>query len=502
MGKKKSVVLMVIISIVLVALTVFTVCPSFWFPWNDGLKGWNSVLEGNVDFGSDYQGGYYAYYYPEGVISEAEYKDNYDALKGDSDPDNEQEYADRYIAHKGLYLDKEAEFITESNRISTAFTKEMEKLRDIISERYSQKGYSEYSVSLVDDYALRVEIPATDANYAQTFQLLAETGALTIKANGMIVDELADEDADASKYIDKFSVASHFAYKYIRVKLTKEGAELLDRLEEDGSIVSQSADSSQDGSTGVWIYLGETAMIPVYTENVASDTVLKCAYNDASMKEYLQTAVIAMNSALEYGEFSFSFSDVSGTINIRSHAYGENAVSAMLIVLGALTLAAIALAIVLCKKYGVVFAYMACTYVSITGLSFAFIAKTVFEFTLGTAIVYVLGLALMLFVHLKNYEAIKQGVALGKTVKSSVALGYKKTLWKTVDAYVVLALGAVAMILGLAGVVALAWQTIICLVAGAFCNLLWGRVINYTYLAANKDKYKFYGLVREDDDDE
>ena len=43
---------------------------------------------------------------------------------------------------------------------------------------------------------------------------------------------------------------------------------------------------------------------------------------------------------------------------------------------------------------------------------------------------------------------------------------------------------------------------LICTVAGALCNLLWGRVINYLNLSASKDKYKYFGLVREDDDDE
>ena len=155
MGKKKSVVLMVIISIVLIALTVFTVCPSFWFPWNDGLKGWNSVLAESVDFGSDYKGGYYAYYYPEGVISEAEYKDNYDAYVGDADPENEKEYADRHIQHGGLYLDKEAEFIMEKGEVSSEFIEEMKTLREVIADRFSKKGYSQYSVSLVQELGER-----------------------------------------------------------------------------------------------------------------------------------------------------------------------------------------------------------------------------------------------------------------------------------------------------------------------------------------------------------
>ena len=39
-------------------------------------------------------------------------------------------------------------------------------------------------------------------------------------------------------------------------------------------------------------------------------------------------------------------------------------------------------------------------------------------------------------------------------------------------------------------------------VAGAFNSLLWGRVINHLNLSASKDKYKYFGMVREDDDDE
>ena len=107
-----------------------------------------------------------------------------------------------------------------------------------------------------------------------------------------------------------------------------------------------------------------------------------------------------------------------------------------------------------------------------------------------------------MMLHLKNYSAIKKEVSLGKTVNSAVNLGYKKLLWTTVDVYVVLALAALELSLALAGVVAFAWQMMLCVVAGAFCNLLWGRVINYTFLSASSDKYKFYGLVREDDDDE
>lgn len=499
MGKKKSVVLMVIISIILVALTVFTVCPSFWFPWNDGLKGWNSVVTEFVDYGSDYKGGYYAYYYPEGVITEAEYNGMLDSL---ADQDDKDEYAAEYIPCGGLYVSKEADFLTDGDEISSEFRAEMNAIRDVISDRYSEKGYSEYNVSVVDNFAIRVELPASDTSYQETLQLFANTGAITLKLNGEVVDEFKGEDVKASDYIKAFSLRSQFAYKFIHVKLTAAGADLINRLEEAGSLTAQGSDTTMDGSTGLWLYVGDQALMPIYAENVASNTVLKCLHNEAKVAGSLQSYVILFNSALENGEFSFSFSDVSSEIRQTSHVYGENSHGAMLILLGVLTLAAIVAAIVLFKKYGVAFAYMVCTYVSMTGLSFAFISARVFEFTLGTAMVYVLGLAVMFALHAKTFGEIKDGIKAGKTVNSAVALGYKKSLWTSVDVYVVLALAGLALALGVAGVATMAWQLLICVVAGAFNSLLWGRVINHLNLSASKDKYKYFGMVREDDDDE
>jgi hypothetical protein len=71
-----------------------------------------------------------------------------------------------------------------------------------------------------------------------------------------------------------------------------------------------------------------------------------------------------------------------------------------------------------------------------------------------------------------------------------------------VDVYAVAVLGALALLIGAAGLNTIALQAIICLVAGAFCNLVWGRVLNVLFLSASKDKYKYFRLVREDDDDE
>ena len=115
---------------------------------------------------------------------------------------------------------------------------------------------------------------------------------------------------------------------------------------------------------------------------------------------------------------------------------------------------------------------------------------------------FLAGLALINVLNAYIYKAIAKEVSLGKTVVSSVKTGYNKTLLNIVDVYAVLLLGAIALLIGAAGMGAIATQAIICVVAGAFCNLVWGRVINLMLLSASKDKYKYFRFVREDDDDE
>ena len=112
------------------------------------------------------------------------------------------------------------------------------------------------------------------------------------------------------------------------------------------------------------------------------------------------------------------------------------------------------------------------------------------------------GLVLVNVLHGYVYNAIKAEFQLGKTVESSVKGGFRKTLWGIVDIYAVLLLGSLALLIGGAGLHTLALQAIICVVTGAFCSLLWGRVINYVFLSASKNKYKYFRFVREDDDDE
>ena len=125
-----------------------------------------------------------------------------------------------------------------------------------------------------------------------------------------------------------------------------------------------------------------------------------------------------------------------------------------------------------------------------------------FEFSLGTVLVFLAGLVVLNVLQAQLYGAIKKEFDLGKTVESSVKGAYKKTIWGVVDVYAVLLLASIVLLFAGAGVFTMALQAIICIVTGAFCNLLWLRGINYTMLSASKNKFKYFRFVREDDDDD
>ena len=73
MGKKSSVVFISLLTIVIAVLCAIVAFPKVAIPGKGGIKYWNpTVLQ--YDLGVDLGGGYYTYYYPEGVKPEAEYK--------------------------------------------------------------------------------------------------------------------------------------------------------------------------------------------------------------------------------------------------------------------------------------------------------------------------------------------------------------------------------------------------------------------------------------------
>ena len=498
MGKKKSTALMVLLTVVIAVLCAITIFPSFAIPGT--VEIWNPAIM-QFDFGSDLGGGQYAYYYPEGVMSESAFESEKELKK----EEDKQEFVDSYKKHGSLYLSKDEDdgICNDKGEVSEDFKKEFNRFVEVISARYAEKGYSDYQVVVVDDYALRVEIPASDLNGAGVIQTFAYTGELTIKSGTSeayeVLEELTKKDAKITDYIEGFSTTTQYDVAYLEVELTAKGEKLIKDIKS-----TLSGTDGAEGGTGLIFTVGDNQIgYPVFKEYIDGDTIMIPEAQDSDLAT-VETYAIILNSALENGGFEFKLSPI-GASDIRSFeaVHGDIGTLLLYIAFAVILLALIILPIVRQGRYGVVNAYVVLSYLIITGLCFAFISDAVFEFTLGSALVFLAGLLLVCALNNSFYQAIKKEFYLGKTVESSVKTGYKKCLFPTVDLYAILALGAVATaIIGAAGLQTVALQALICFVTGAFCNLLWTFAVNFVFLSASKNKYKYFRFVREDDDDE
>ncbi len=515
MGKKKSVVLMTLITIVMLVLCAVVAFPSVPVPGSNGIKKWNpAVLQ--YDLGSEFSGGHYAYYYPNGVISETEYNNNVAALEGEE----KAEYEASYVRHgaTGLYLstDEDDGIFTVENKtdVSLGFREAFLEAAQLVEARFAARAQytgSSYRVSVVDNYAIRVELSATEntkeldsKSYAvQAFSAFANMGKLTLEITDSegseLVDELKEDGATIADLIEKVTVKTQYEIANLRLHLTKKGTAMIKAFK-----------ASEATSLDLKISDSDSALLQITKENINDKNEVELGVRYEEEKLYADTISVLLNSAIDNGGVYINGNETTPftlraptDVEVRTFApiYGDILVWVYVAILAVIVLASV-LAIVKMGGFGVMNVYTSVSYLIITALCFAFVSGGVFAVSLASMLVFLAGLAIVNVLNAYIYGAIKAEAAQGKTIQSSVKSGYKKTLWTIVDVYAVLLLGALAFLIGVASLNTIACQAVICVFAGAFCNLLWGRFINLLLLSSSKDKYKYFHLVREDDDDE
>ena len=495
MGKKKSVVLMVLLTIVIVVLTALTIFPAFSVPGT--VQKWNPVVL-QYDLGSDLGGGYYAYCYPEGVISEAEYN---------SDP---AAYGKDFVAIEGstLYFSTDEKLgVTEYDEATQKFNLTQEfkdgfnAAAKEIAARFEAKEYSDYRVAVVEGYALRVELPASEVSnkVSAAFTYLTNTGEVTLSKGEEKIDpaDYVEGEAAISDLIANVSIGSRYNTAYLKIEWTAAGKAMIDEVKES---LSTSSEVNSGSGTTLDVYVGEERLAQICSDNVMDNGEIRVLFVDGYNSDYLKTIEILIDSALKTGGFDVAFT--ADTVRTFDPVYGENVLTLLYIALAIALLAILVLPAIKMGRFGVVSGYSSLSYLIVVAMCFAFITKGTLEITLGSVLIFLVGLVLVNAVQYAIYNAIKAEFNLGKTVESSVKGGYKKTLWGVIDLYAVLLLGSLALLIGAAGLHTLALQALIVVITCAFINLLWARAINFTYLSASKNKYKYFRFVREDDDDE
>ncbi len=507
MGKKKSVVFLTFITIVILALCALVAFPPVKL---GAIKKWNPAAM-QYDLSTEFSGGHYAYYYPNGVITETEYNANVEALEGEEKDD----YVASYKSFGSLYLSTDPDdCILVDGAVTAGFKTAFDKAVDVVTARFAERAAktgSTYRVSVVDNYAIRVELSATEnsdgytsSSYAlQAFSQFAKLDKLTIETGTdeetTLVDELKDDGTSVKDLIRKISVHNQYEVSFIRLQFTSEGKEMVKAFQDSEN-------------TTMKLMLGDETLFSITSDNITTKNEVEIGVANEGDSLYAETLCVLLNSAMNEGgvnindkeETPLELRAPSQTSEIATYdsVYGDKVLLWTYVAALVTMVAVIVLAIVKMGGFGVMNAYTTLSYFVITTICFAFISGGVFAVSFGTIFTFLAGLILTTVFNGYIYNAIKEEASLGKTVQSSVKGGYKKTLWTVIDTYAVLLLGGVALLIGAAALQTIACQALICIVAGGFCNLLWGRLINLMLMSASKDKYKYFRLVREDDDDE
>ena len=506
MGKKKSVVLMVLITIILVVLCGLVAFPAIPLD-NEGVDSYNPIVN-QYDWSMDLDGGVYTYYYPQGVKPADKYQQELNAMTGDDKTKFENEYT-QYVTADGvktsLYLSNDEKYgiYDDNGNVSATFTENFNAVAAEMAYRYEKKGYADYKLSVVDDYCMRVELPRSASDATSTMKLFVQTGKVTLKKGEELLKELKEDGAKLADFIQSITVGSKYNYVYLSIRPNAAGKAMIDGVKGE---LSTSDSASGEGAVSLTMQIGDdtSTAVPIYQDYIMHDGEIRMMFNDDAQRSMLETYAILYNSLIFNDGFDVEFSTLQ-SVDVRSFGpiFGKNVVTLLYIALGVILLAVLALPIIFMGGYGVVSAFNTLLYTGVAGICFKYIlGGVVLELSLGGVLVFILGLALMQVLQYHIYNAIKDEAALGKTVDASVKGGYKKTLANVIDTYVVLLLASIALFLGFGGFNALAVQAIVCVVVAAFANLLFGRLVNYALLSAAKDKNKFYKIVREDDEDD
>lgn len=505
MGKKKSVALIVLVTLILAALLFISVTPSFYV---SAAQRFNSLLS-IVDLGTDLGGGYYTVYYPEGVISQSEYETlraEYDeavaeaGTDGNVDVDNP---AETYLAYKGIYLHEDI-CDDDGNGNPTgaafdAFRAEFQKAFNAISDRFESKGFIGCSVKLQDDYTIRVDIPYTDETVSTLFDSFAYSGSLLFtddaasNPNEMRGDSAHVKSAEAVEGTDGYAVAINLT------SLGRSEFRTITAAISGGSESDSSSDSSSSSGGTLYIKVGDEVLTQATVSSELDQDVVYIS-GGYSTRESAETIACVINSTLDENNVFDLNLDASQYFTFGA-TMGEYAALAIAAAFGVFILAMIIYSLIRYKGMGLAHVYGFLTYALLFIVCIALVPSVCVDIVGIAAIA--LSAAVMVFFNMYAFRNIREEFATGKTLTASVKAGFRKSLAFTIDAHIVLAL--MALVLYLISTATVRFAALIFLfgtLLSAACTLAVTRFFLYMFLAQPKNKLAFCNLKREETEDE
>ncbi|MBP3488976.1 MAG: protein translocase subunit SecD [Roseburia sp.] len=335
------------------------------------------------------------------------------------------------------------------------------------------EGYStEASVYQVGDDRITVEIPGvSDAN--AILEELGNPGSLEFQYSDGTVYMTGDQVADAQAGTIQNEYGSN---EYVvSLTLTDEGAE-----------VFAEATSNNVGGYLPIVYDGEIISYPQVKQAITGGTA-----QISGMKTYEEAETLA--TQIRIGSLSLELQELESSV--VGAQLGSQAISS------SLKAAAIGLVIVMVfmiVMYAVPGVAASIALAIYTGLVIATLYLFEITLTLPGIAGIILGIGMAVDANVIIFARIREEIATGKTVHSSMKIGFKKAMSAILDGNITTMLAAIVlMALGSGTVKGFAYTLMIGIILSMFTALVVTRWILYSFYALGFKDEKFYGRAKE-----
>lgn len=335
------------------------------------------------------------------------------------------------------------------------------------------EGYStEASVYQVGDDRITVEIPGvSDAN--AILEELGNPGSLEFQLPDGTVYMTGDQvsDAQAGTITNSYGTKEYI----VQLTLTDEGAEKFAQATTDNV-----------GNYLPIIYDGEIISYPRVQEAITGGTA-----QISGMSSYEEADVLA--TQIRIGSLSLELQELESSV--VGAQLGSQAISS------SLKAAAIGLVIVMVfmiVMYAIPGVAAAIALAIYTGLVIATLYLFEITLTLPGIAGIILGIGMAVDANVIIFARIREEIATGKTVSSSMKIGFKKAMSAILDGNITTLIAAVVlMALGSGTVKGFAYTLMIGIVLSMFTALVVTRWILYSFYALGFKDEKFYGRAKE-----
>ncbi len=317
--------------------------------------------------------------------------------------------------------------ITYEAQTETAEDSEMESVKNVLRKRLDALGYSEATVSRQGEKKVRVEIPAIQ-NPEEAVQTLGQTAKLTFRdADGNVVLEGTDVQSATAAFgqISETGGDQH----YVSLKLNASG---VDKFAE---ATAAAAARKSESKNYIAIMLDEEVISqPSVDQTINSpDCMISGGFVDSTETRELATLI---NS----GNLPFSIEDVE--LRSVGPTLGERALETSLFAAGIGILLILLFMVIVYRLPGLMADIALIAYIAIVAFIMSWFR---INLSLPGIAGIILSVGMAVDANCIIFARMKEELALGKTVKTSVESGFNRAFIAILDANVTTLIAAVVL---------------------------------------------------------